>query len=474
MSLMGDVIRGGLGIEGKALRAGDYAVADPGIYGNPRGKRIGPGIAGRHLSAYGGNNAVDRVMTNVRLIMETASSADYHFEKVSSGKVVKTQRDPGDDGRSVEQADKALVELIEAPNPWFQWVDLLELTIIDLLLVGDAFWLKFRIYDDGKPLALYRLAPQFLTVVPGKSRLVEKYEYEVPGEPPLSFKPEEVVHFKLPNPHNPYKGLGIMEGGPRVYDAELNLTETTASFYERGARWLGLILADRTVTRESLKKLRRIMQGLYSGPGNSGTVPILERGMTWQSISGSAADAGLAEMSKMSLKRIDSHFRTSKLLFGDLEGADVKAAREAQRIFDTKTMRPLLNRLQRTISLSVTRAWGLDFKIDYEYTMAPEDALDLAAGLGTLPGIRVREVREAALLDPLGDERDDWVLNLPGENDNESDVKDLAMGGEAGRPPKAENTRKFPDDALVSRKPGPQPGPISAKPGGRPSQRAKA
>ena len=32
-----------------------------------------------------------------------------------------------------------------------------------------------------------------------------------------------MIHFKLPNPHSPYYGLGIVQGGGRPLDLELAL-----------------------------------------------------------------------------------------------------------------------------------------------------------------------------------------------------------------------------------------------------------
>lgn len=432
-----------LGLEGKSLTAADYDVPQPNIYGGRRNKRISNNVAARHLQAYGGTEAVDWVMDNVRLIMETASNADYHFER--DGEEFVAHRGPGDDGRKVKQAPQDLVELFESPNPWFTYVDMMELLIIDLLLVGNAFILKFKPNEKGQPIALYRLAPPLVTVIPGTTQLVERYEYKVPGEDPVSFAPEDVIHFKLPNPHDPYIGLGLIAGGPRVYDIELNLVETQASFFERGARWLGIITSDRTVPSTTIRKVRRMVAGLYGGPTNSGVVPILERGLTFQSISADAQQGGFEPLTNLSRNRINSHFRTSRALFGDVEGLDAKMVREAQRVFDNKTMRPLLNRIQERLSVSLTRAWDLDYVNDYEYTMAPEDAIDLATGMATLPGVKVKEVRQMAGLDPLGDERDDVVLNLPGDNTNASNVKDRNLQGEAGRPPNPENTAAFPD-----------------------------
>jgi len=316
--------------------------------------------------------------------METTSNADYHFE-TPEGERRPATLGPDEDGRSVRRAPKDLVELIQAPNPWTTYEDMMELLVIALLLVGNGFWLKFRRSErTGQPIALYRLAPPLVTILPGTNKLVAGYEYKVPGADPVVFQPEDVIHFKLPNPHSPYKGLGLIAGGPRVYDIELNLVESQASFYERGAKFAGVLTSDRTVPTAVLKKIKLAFRNLYGGPENSGEVPVLERGLQFQSVQSNAAEAAFVEISNLNRDRINSHFRTSKILFGNLEGADVRAAREAQRIFDTKTMRPFLNRIQSRISQSLTQAWGLNFVIDYEYTMAPEDSLDLASGLGAL------------------------------------------------------------------------------------------
>lgn len=444
----------------KGVVAQDYAGPAPDIYGNSQSTRRIGGIASQHLQAYGGTEAVDWVMTNVRLMMETTSNADYHFERngnrFASGRRIET------DDKSLPPRDARLAELMKAPNPWMTYEDLIELTVIDMLLVGNAFWLKFRSDSQGRPLALYRLAPPLITVIPGKQKLLEAYEYKVPGAKPVRFKPEDVVQFKMPNPHSPYLGLGLIAGGPRVYDIELNLVESQASFYERGAKWAGILTSDRPVPGPVIKKVRRAFQNLYGGAGNSGSVPILERGLQFQSVQSNAAEAAFREIAELSRDRINSHFRTSRPLFGDVAGTDRQAVREAQRIFDTKTMRPFLNRIQARISADLTQAWGYDFVIDYEYKMPPEDAIDLAAGVASIPGFRVREIRELAGYEPLGPETvvtdeqaeilnvpkgtkvDDLVLNLPGSNDNASKIKDRNLPGEAGRPPNPENTQVFP------------------------------
>lgn len=436
-------IRSFAGLEGKALTRADYEVPEPQVYNTSPGRRISSRTAARHLAAYGGDDAIDWVMDCIALRAESASTAGFQFDR--NGKTYlanKTDADP----KEVGQADRSLVELLRSPNPWFTYTDLIELLVIDYLLTGDAFWLKFRSNDKGQPIALYRLAPPLVSVIPGKQRLIDAYEYKVPGSEPVTFAPEDIVHFRRPNPHDPYLGLGLVKGGARVLDIELNLVESQAGFFERGTKLSGVLESDQQVPPKVREKIRRTWAALYGGPRNSGVVAVLERGLKFNSIQPNAVEAAFAPLSTQSRDRICALLGTPVPLIQMDAGLDPKALGAAERRYANKTVRPMLDKLEERISLSLTQAWSYDFKVPYEYKMPPEDAIDLATGAATLPGFRIREVRELAGYPPLGDERDDIVLNLPGKNDNRSTVKDRGLPHEPGRPPNPENTAAIPED----------------------------
>lgn len=401
--------------------------------------------AARHLQSYGGKeDAIDWVMDCVRLITETASNADW-FLRDKDGKKLATHRRP-DTPDDVNEAPFLLVKLLEQPNPYMDYEELIELTLIDYLLVGNSYWLKWRTNDLNQPIALYRLAPPFVQVVPGAFG-VDAYHYKLPNmDKPLILPPDQVVHFKQANPHSPYLGLGLIKGGSRMLDLELALTDTQASYYEKKAQPSMVVQSERRVPREVFKRLQNQLRQMYSGPKNAGAMMVLEAGLKYQSISPSAADAAFAALTTISRDRILAMFRVP----GDLLGIPDATGRvtDSQRVFDQKTMRPLLNKLQKAISHSVTEAWGLEFVIDYDYIMPVEDRIRLTSSFAAIPGVRVREVRDYAGLEPLGDERDDIVLNLPGENgtvtNHDGGLPDRPLAGEAGRPPKGENTTAFP------------------------------
>ena len=260
------------------------------------------------------------------------------------------------------------------------------------------------------------MAPPLITVVPGKTQPIDHYEYLPPGSAkPLLYQPQEVLHIRRPNPHSQHFGVGIIAGGPQMFDAELALTSSFGGYFERGTRLSGVIESERSIPDKLWRKIVREFRQMFSRNENSWDVAALERGLTYRPLSATAAQAEYGALIPLSRDRICAAFRVPPALLGFIGTAATTPVKEAQRIFDNKTMRPFLNKLQQAITYGLTQAWGVDFKIDYEYVMPIEDQFQMAKDFATLPGVRIREVRDRVNLEPLGDERDDIVLNLPGD-----------------------------------------------------------
>jgi len=447
-------------LEGKALPTTGGEPDLHAITGLPA-RRLSNRLASRHTGAYGGDDAIDWVMDCVSLYAETTSNATYHFEK--EGQRLRNPGEPvTDDNRDAGEVPGDLWNLFTNPNSQNDYTELMELAIIDLLLAGEFFWYKHGINGFGKPDSIYRLPPSQVEVVPGAVS-PRGYIFTPAGGHPQEVAPEEMLHVRRPNPHSPWRGLGVIAGGPRAFDLELALTEQMANYFETGTKLSGIAETDRTVPPSTWKKIERVFNTLYAGGKNAGKVAFLERGLRFRSISADAQQAQFVEASKWSRERVANAFRTPVPLLGSVGGSDRQAVRESQRIWDNKTLRPFLNRLQSQISQGLTQAWDLDFAIDYEYVMPIEDRLDLGVDLATLPGIRVRELREQVGFPPLGDERDEWVLNLPGEEREQGGHPDAPIGSEAGRPPNPENTKRFPGPAPAQQRRLPGSADVSAK-----------
>jgi phage portal protein BeeE len=407
--------------------------------------------AHRHLEAYGGKEAIDHVFKCVDLYATTTAMAEWHLER--DGKpLVRERHDDTPKDRLVGPKD--LYELLDRPNPFMLYDELVELLIIDVLMVGNGYWYKWRNTADGKPLSLYRLSPAHVKIIPGPFG-PKRYEYQPPGaREPLRIEPEDIVHFKLPNPHDAYYGMGVIRKGGRPFDMELAVTETLASYYENRTIVDVVVESERRVPRDVFNKLRAQIRARVSGPGKAGELLVLESGLKASSLSANARDALFDTIAGMSEARIYSMFKASPLLFGEITDAagGIKPS-DVRREFDTYVLRPFMDKLQRRITEHLAAAWGVKFCIDYRYIMGTEELLKQGGVVSAVPGITVREVRRYYM--PLGifdsestgdEEIDETVLNMPMpelDENGQGGGADRNLPGEAGRPPLGKNTRSL-------------------------------
>ena len=452
--------------DGKALaphpalmdRTTPVSVYSPGA--NRQDAVISQRNAMRHADAYGGKQAIDWVYDCIGLYADPAATAPYKLAKKDGTSLVETKTKGTPPDHEVGPAD--LYRLLKSPNPFMLYGELMSLLVIDLMLVGNAYWFKWRTTDDGKPLALYRLAPAHVKIVPGPFG-PKRYEYQPPGaKDPLKISPEQIIHFRRPNPHDAYYGMGVIQGAGRAMDLELAVTDTMASYYENKADPSLIVQSERRVPRDVFNKLRAQLRARMAGSNKAGELLVLEAGLTASSLSTNARDALFAELSQMSRDRIFTKFRASPKLFGitaEQGGADKVS--DFRREFDNYALRPFLGGLAALISEQLTAAWGVEFSIQHRTLLPPDEATKVAGEIAKIPGIKVRELRrqyaQFGIEESTGDpEIDEMILNLPtleadangqvtlpsGQKVNAQLVgADQPLPGEAGRPPKPSNTR---------------------------------
>lgn len=463
---MWDSVRAALSLEGKAVGARNAAIPGsrsraPEVYGTQwraSGSRFAAASAKRQLEAYGSgtDKAMDWVADCMGVIAETAAHAKWHLEDYE-GNTAPRNRAEAEKGARL--ADPWLVQLLEEPNGYQSWEELIELFVIDRYITGDGFIYMRGDDGNGRPLQLLRLAPQYVEVIPGQhGELIESYEYKVPGQSPINIAPERVIHWKGANPHDAYRGAGVIAMGPRIFDGEIALSDTRASYFENGARLEGVLEAEQAVSDSQAAKLRRQFAGIYAGARNAFQVAVLGRGLSYKEIQSNAKDAELLALADQSRDRILALFRVPKAMLGlSSETSSTTAPGEERRNFANSRMRPILDTLQTFLTKELTARFGLVLRIDYEYQMPIEDQFKLGGEFAKVPGVTVREVRAQFNLPRLATvmedeakakEIEELVLNMPDPlGADKGGTPDMPLPGEAGRPPKPENT--LPLDAAV-------------------------
>jgi len=136
------------------------------------------------------------------------SSEDYAYLK--NHPYIRKQANFNGAEEVEEIYDHPLLDLLNAVNDSQNGFEAMYLTSVYMDLTGDAYW---YLENDtmGIPEKMFVLLSQYTKIVPGTEELIRGYLYGHDSSNIQAFPPEEVIHFKWPNPENPYYGKGKLE-----------------------------------------------------------------------------------------------------------------------------------------------------------------------------------------------------------------------------------------------------------------------
>jgi HK97 family phage portal protein len=189
-----------------------------------------------------------------------------------------------------------LLDLLSMPNPWHNQYDLWELTQVYLEVHGQAFW-HVEMGPLGTPAEVWILPSQNVTPkrAPNSPRLIDYYSYRT-GAREQEFPPQEIVHFRYPDPRDPY--LGGISPLRAAYEQINFLSGYTAfknSTYENNALPAALITPDDVIGEEERDRLETQIQKRFRR-GGAGRVLVGENKMHLSILSHSMGDlAALAD-----------------------------------------------------------------------------------------------------------------------------------------------------------------------------------
>ncbi len=145
----------------------------------------------------------------------------YLFEKV--GKKIK------------ERLFHPFLDLIENPNMYGQtFRDLIYLTIVHLDLFGNAY--AYIVRNRLKmPEEIILLNPERVKIVFNKDLSDFVYKYSDKGKE-IIYTSDEIIHFKLPNPVNNFKGKATISALADTLMSDLYQSRYQSNFYRNDAR----------------------------------------------------------------------------------------------------------------------------------------------------------------------------------------------------------------------------------------------
>jgi len=255
-------------------------------------------------------------------------------------KVSKNKKIPLDESSEVGA-------LFFRPNPWMSSFDLWEWTFGFLELTGNCFWEVTYSEKNGRkrPVLLSPLRSDKVKIIPDPKRKIRGYEYEVNGKK-IQFEPDEIIHFKYFNPTSEYWGLTALSPLQQSVIIDLYTMLYNKRFFQKGAKMSGILETDRSLTDNTIQRLRKQWEETYAGASKSHKTLILEEGLKYKQIEASKGDMEFSEGRKLSRQEVISGFGVNPAKVGIFDLTTFASAFEMKRAFYEDTILPKLKKVQ--------------------------------------------------------------------------------------------------------------------------------
>lgn len=246
------------------------------------------------------------------------------------------------DGVVLVSQHPALV-VLNRPNNFYTRQELFESGQQHVDLTGEGWTIISRY---GKvPGELWVARPDRMVVVTDPRDFLTGYIYCAPSGLEIPIVKEDVLSIRMPNPLDPYRGMGPVQTILSQVEGTAYSAEWNANFYRNGARPGGIVqLTRRMNDTEFIKLVRRFNQN-HGGIENAGRTAFLEADASWVDVKPmTMADMQLVETSNLNRDTILLAFGASKFDVGVLEDVNRASATAAKDSFGERMTVPRLDR----------------------------------------------------------------------------------------------------------------------------------
>lgn len=273
-----------------------------------------------------------------------------------------------------------LARLLRRPNRWMSWFEMQELLVSYLELDGNVFLYKARAVVRGPVAGLFPLRPDRVRPVPkGGELLGYVYDGRDTGafEGLTPFLPDEVIHIKLPNPGDPFEGLGrgLSSLAAAIGDVDLDNQNVSflRAFFRNAAVPFGLLKTKQKLLDGEVKRIRERVRSQYAGSSNWHDIMILDADADYQRLGLSMSELEFDALDSRNEARICAALNVPPIIAGarvGLEHSTYSNYGEARTSFWEDVLVPLYGRFADGLNLGME----MDFPgawIDYDFSRAP-------------------------------------------------------------------------------------------------------
>lgn len=268
----------------------------------------------------------------------------------------------------------AVLELLDRVNPYLSFPDLLKIHQTYKDLAGNAYWWLIKSGNTITEIWPY-LRPDRMSAIPSSTDFISGYNYLVPGKGEyVKFSKEEIIHFKYPNPLDPYHGVSPMEASYLAFNTYMKSSEFNNRFFANNARADFLLTFPEGLTESETKQIRAQWETRHKGRGHEHRFAIVSGDAKVQNLGINAKDMEFIEQMKFTRDEILAIFKVPKALL-DPQELNYASAQVAKEVFMEEVIVPLMKDFVTQLNEFLLPNYG-DDSLFFDFEMPMEENPD--------------------------------------------------------------------------------------------------
>jgi HK97 family phage portal protein len=252
----------------------------------------------------------------------------------------------------------AALLLATEPNPRHHWYELIEMMMLHLGILQNAFWAK-RILSNGT-------VTEIVPILPGRVRVLADDEagvvaYEVKRETPyerilLAGLPDvllegEIIHFRG-RMFDGLFGYSNLEAGNRTFNLAKALQTFQTNLFENDATLRGVFQMgpENSLSDEAFQRMRAQLTERFSALRKEAKPLILEEGMTFQGISMKSDEAEAQKAWDNAIVNVARQFRIPPHKIFHLINVKYENMETLEKSYVSDTLVPYCRRIELTLA----------------------------------------------------------------------------------------------------------------------------
>lgn len=240
-------------------------------------------------------------------------------------------------------------------------------------LTGEGWLLLTRLPRVKLPMEIWFIRPDRIEPDQSATDFISGYTYHGPNGEKIPLALDEVLRIQLPNPNDPYRGLGPVQSLLTDLDAETYSKEWNRNFFRNSAIPGGLIEVPNNLSDAAFDQFQARWSQTHKGVSNAHRVAMLENGMKWIEQKFTMRDMQFAELRNVSRELIMEAFGINKFMLGRVDDVNRANADAAEYTHMKHLIVPRLDRWKDLANNLYLPLFG-DPDLEFDYiNPVPED-----------------------------------------------------------------------------------------------------